>query len=209
MKLFVYKCKHILFWLKANNSKGHGTHSPFVYKFITEVLNDKRDFYAFAEIKKQFLQEIQQTKPSLKCYELLFRISHYYRCQSILYIGHHQALQNTYLYGANPTANLYYLNQVDNDLQTLMNDNKKLDLIYVEQNRTTTLNSTSINNFLKAIHLNSIIIVQNIYENEQQMQLWKNLQSLNKIFITVDIFFFGIIFFSENFKQREDFKVRF
>ncbi len=37
--------------LKALNGKGHGTHSPFVYTFIREVLNDKRKFYCYSGIE--------------------------------------------------------------------------------------------------------------------------------------------------------------
>jgi hypothetical protein len=36
--------KYMHYWLTAHNGKGHGMHSPFVFDFITQVLNDKRHF---------------------------------------------------------------------------------------------------------------------------------------------------------------------
>jgi hypothetical protein len=37
--------------LTASNGKGHGVHSPFVFAFIKEVLNDQRNFYAYQPIE--------------------------------------------------------------------------------------------------------------------------------------------------------------
>lgn len=36
--------KYIRYWLKAANGRGHGIHSPFVYRFVRDVLNDKRQY---------------------------------------------------------------------------------------------------------------------------------------------------------------------
>jgi hypothetical protein len=40
--------KYLKYWLTAANGKGHGVHSPFVFEFITNVLNDKREFDCFS-----------------------------------------------------------------------------------------------------------------------------------------------------------------
>ncbi|HVW63178.1 MAG TPA: hypothetical protein VHC48_24170, partial [Puia sp.] len=34
--------KYIRYYLTASNGKGHGVHSPFVYDFIRNVLNDRQ-----------------------------------------------------------------------------------------------------------------------------------------------------------------------
>jgi hypothetical protein len=44
--------KYLRYLFMAANGKGHGVHSPFVFEFITRVLNDKRHFYAFDAIEK-------------------------------------------------------------------------------------------------------------------------------------------------------------
>jgi len=40
--------KYLRYYLSASNSKGHGIHSPFVFDFVKNVLNDKRNFYAYS-----------------------------------------------------------------------------------------------------------------------------------------------------------------
>lgn len=44
--------KYLTYYLTASNGKGHGIHSPFVFDFITHVLNDDRHFYAYQSIEK-------------------------------------------------------------------------------------------------------------------------------------------------------------
>jgi hypothetical protein len=44
--------KYLQYYLTASNSKGHGIHSPFVFDFVTNVLNDDRNFYCYDSIEK-------------------------------------------------------------------------------------------------------------------------------------------------------------
>src|SRR5262245_43066359 len=50
--------KYISWYFSASNGKGHGTHSPFVFDFITNVLNDKTkypDYRAVEELRHRML----------------------------------------------------------------------------------------------------------------------------------------------------------
>jgi precorrin-6B methylase 2 len=44
--------KYLRYWLAASNGKGHGIHSPFVFEFTTQVLNDNRQYYCYNNIEK-------------------------------------------------------------------------------------------------------------------------------------------------------------
>ena len=48
---FQLALKYLKYWLTASSGKGHGVHSPFVYDFIKNVLNDKRAFDCFRYIE--------------------------------------------------------------------------------------------------------------------------------------------------------------
>jgi predicted O-methyltransferase YrrM len=43
--------RYLKYYFSASNGKGHGVHSPFVFEFITKVLNDDRHFYAYKSIE--------------------------------------------------------------------------------------------------------------------------------------------------------------
>jgi predicted O-methyltransferase YrrM len=127
--------KYSKYWLTASNGKGHGLHSPFVFEFITQVLNDKREFDCFryiesirqqlkednAEINvpdfgagsrmqlnnKRKISSIARSslKPK-KFSRLLFRIVHYYKPASIIELGTSLGITTSYLAFANPAAQI-------------------------------------------------------------------------------------------------------
>jgi predicted O-methyltransferase YrrM len=43
--------KYLYYYLTASNGKGHGIHSPFVFDFIRNVLNDKQSYPAYQPIE--------------------------------------------------------------------------------------------------------------------------------------------------------------
>ncbi|MBS1626394.1 MAG: class I SAM-dependent methyltransferase [Bacteroidetes bacterium] len=126
-------CKFLKYYFTASNSKGHGMHSPFVFDFIVNVLNDDRVFYAFAQIeniRKQLLKDNRTiliedfgagskknktnervvaaiAKSSLKPQKyskLLFRIVHYYQSKTIIELGTSLGITTSYLASANENS---------------------------------------------------------------------------------------------------------
>jgi len=118
--------KYIRYYLTASNGKGHGVHSPFVYDFIRNVLNDQRAYVAYSPIgvlrsrllKDKTLLEVEDmgagsahaggrqrtvseiarhaAKPD-KLGRLLYRIAGYYRSQAIVELGTSLGLSTAYL----------------------------------------------------------------------------------------------------------------
>ena len=50
---FTLAKKYLYYYLTAQNSNGHGVHSPFVFEFIKFVLNDKKKYECYSTIEKQ------------------------------------------------------------------------------------------------------------------------------------------------------------
>ena len=127
--------KYLLYWLTASNTKGHATHSPFVYEFITQVLNDNREFDCFRYIEsvreelknnnaainvpdfgagsriqlthKRKISVVAKSSLKPKKYSrLLFRIVHYYKPLSILELGTSFGVTTSYFSFANPSAKI-------------------------------------------------------------------------------------------------------
>ena len=132
LQLAVKYSKH---WLSASNGKGHGMHSPFVFDFITKVLNDKtvyteyekvealrdrllndntilevEDFGAGSAIDKKNKRSISSivknaAKPK-KFGQLLFRMVKHYQPATILELGTSLGITTSYLSLAKPEARL-------------------------------------------------------------------------------------------------------
>ena len=127
--------KYLKHYLTASNGKGHGMHSPFVFEFITKVLNDKtvypeyekvealrrqllndhtvlevEDFGAGSVIDKKSKRSIssitKNAAKSKKFGQLLFRIVKYYQPETILELGTSLGITASYLSLARPDAKL-------------------------------------------------------------------------------------------------------
>jgi predicted O-methyltransferase YrrM len=127
--------KYIQYYFKACNGKGHGVHSPFVFSFVKDVLNDTRNFYAYQQIetvRQQLLADSRElliedfgagsrtgltkrrlikaiAKSSLKpkkFSQLLFRMVDYYQPKSILELGTSLGVTSAYLAASKPDASV-------------------------------------------------------------------------------------------------------
>ena len=127
--------KYISYFLKAGNSKGHGIHSPFVFDFIQDVLNNRKGFHPgpyieavrrqllkddtvleiqdfgagsrISQLKTRKVREIASSALKPKKYaELLFRLVKKYQPASIIELGTSFGITTAYLATANPSVKL-------------------------------------------------------------------------------------------------------
>jgi predicted O-methyltransferase YrrM len=131
--------RYLHYFFTASSGKGHGIHSPFVFTFIQQVLNDKRDFYAYAKVealraqligdttlltiddfgagavsggtlKKRTVGEIARVAAKpKKLGQLMFRIVNYYQPHYMVELGTSLGLSTCYLSSGNINAKLYTL----------------------------------------------------------------------------------------------------
>ena len=123
--------KYAHYYLTAANGKGHGVHSPFVFDFITRVLNDKTPYPEYKKVEslrrrlKKDATQLQledmgagsasnagsrrsvssiarhAVKPK-KYAQLLFRMARYYQPEEILELGTSLGLTTAYFSLAAP-----------------------------------------------------------------------------------------------------------
>jgi len=127
--------KYFNYWITALNGKGHGMHSPFVFEFITKILNDKTGYPAYEKVealRNQLLNdktvlEVEdfgagssvdnKSKRSIasiakkaakpkKFGQLLFRMIKHYQPATILELGTSLGITTAYLSLAKPDASL-------------------------------------------------------------------------------------------------------
>jgi predicted O-methyltransferase YrrM len=130
--------KYLNYAMRASNGKGHGIHSPFVYEFVSEVLNDSRCFYPYAAIEKirSELEKDQRVIPvedlgggssgkeapekkiaditrralsTQKFGRLLFRVVNHYQPKHIIELGTSLGISGAYMGAAYPACSLISL----------------------------------------------------------------------------------------------------
>ena len=130
--------KYLHHYIHAANSKGHGIHSPFVFAFIKEILNDKKTYPACQEIeilRKALLQNestiivedfgagsaiiptnervvskmaASSLKPR-KYAQLLFRMVEYFQPNTIIELGTSFGISTGYMAKGKTDATVYTL----------------------------------------------------------------------------------------------------
>lgn len=128
--------KYLHYYLTAANGKGHGIHSPFVFDFIKNILNDKvtyspyrlieqkrkvllkdsgiievEDFGAGSSViktKKRVVSAIAASSLKPKKYaQLLYRMVAYYKPANVLELGTSFGITTAYLAAANQASSVF------------------------------------------------------------------------------------------------------
>src|SRR4030095_13993779 len=118
--------KYLQYYFTALNGKGHGMHSPFVFEFITKVMNDKNNYPAYQNVeslRKQLLRDsrlfivedfgvggkflkkyeksinsiARNAAKSKKYGQLLFRVVRHFQPSTILELGTSLGITTSYL----------------------------------------------------------------------------------------------------------------
>ena len=127
--------KYFNYWITASNGKGHGMHSPFVFEFITKILNDRTDYPEYEKVEalrdqllndttvlevedfgagsvidkknKRSISSIAKNAAKPKKFgQLLFRMVKHYQPKTILELGTSLGITTSYLSLAKPDARL-------------------------------------------------------------------------------------------------------
>ena len=153
--------KYLQYLFKASNGKGHGVHSPFVFKFIKEVLNQKVDSAIVSPIEKQraklvadptFIQvwdrgagsrQTNRSQRSIrsiaksalkpkKYSQLLYKIIAYYKPLQVLEMGTSLGITTCYLAAANSSAHVVTMEGAPNVVMVAKNTFDQLQFNNIE-----------------------------------------------------------------------------
>jgi predicted O-methyltransferase YrrM len=256
--------KYLDYYLHSSNGKGHGVHSPFIFRFIEEILNDKTNYpeYDIIEsIRKRLLAdkdliEVEDlgagslksnsktrsvssiakhsAKPK-KYSQLLFRIARYFQPATIIELGTSLGITTSYLACANRSASVHTiegartvasiaernfkqldLNNIrlnvgnfDETLPALLKEITKPDLIFIDGNHQEKPTLNYFNLLLDRAHNDTIIVFDDIHWSKGMETAWGNIISHPRVTTTIDLFFIGIVFFRQEFHEKQHFVIRY
>lgn len=260
--------KYLRYYFNASNGKGHGVHSPFVFDFITKVLNDKKEYPCYKKIealrngllKDETVLEIEDfgagsrvnaanqrkvsavAKSALKPKKfgrLLFRMVQYYQPANILELGTCFGITASYLSFGNEAAQVFTMEgarqvagvarkdfstlslknitliegnfdeTLPSFIRQLKAKNQTLDFIFIDGNHRYEPTVRYFHELLSVVNDNSVLIFDDIHWSEEMEQAWKEIIAHERITLSIDLFFIGIVFFRKENKAKQDFVIRF
>jgi predicted O-methyltransferase YrrM len=250
--------------LISSNGKGHGTHSPFVFHFISTLLNDPAHYpeYDKVETLKQelindktilsvedpgagsgFTRSSQRSIASIaknagksqKYGRLLFRIVRGYQPNTILELGTSLGISTAYMSLAKPDARLITMEGVpsiaaeavknirklelrnctlvegnfDNELQHIIDNTVSIDLAFIDGNHRQEPVERYFQQLKKKVNNDSILVFDDIHWSRGMEMAWDHIKSDPGVTCSIDLFFFGLVFFRDEFREKQDFIIRF
>lgn len=256
--------KYFQYYFAASNGKGHGVHSPFVFDFISKILNDENDYPDYARVeslrknllrnetiltiedygagssssasnKRSIASVAKRGVKSKKFAQLLYRIVKNYQPGSIIELGTSLGVTTSYLASANPNSMLITLEgspeiagvarenlrdlQIENariiggnfdyTLPAVLYHLPTVDFAFVDGNHRREPTEDYFHWLLAKSNSNSIFVFDDIHWSREMEQAWYNISNDFAVRCSIDLFFMGIIFFRQEFKEKQHFTIRF
>lgn len=256
--------KYLYYFFSSSNGKGHGIHSPFIFQFINNVLNDNKHYPEYEKIemlRKKLLNDpsvltiedfgagsagnntnkrtvasiAKNTAKSKKFAQLLFRMVKEYRPETILELGTSLGITSSYLSLANPFSNLTTIEgakeiadvakknfdtlglqnitlvpgNFDDTLPGTFSSLSSLDFVFIDGNHRREPTERYFSQLLSKTNYESILVFDDIHWSKEMEEAWGTIKAHPSVRCTIDLFFIGIIFFRQEFREKQHFCIRF
>ena len=191
--------KYLQYYWVASNSKGHGIHSPFVFKFIQEILNGKSPLTA-----------IENNTPAVK--QILDQIE---AAVSAPLTPKNKIVIARLLQWLNPITTLVTGDKKQFDAETVMQANgtyeavEKIDFVFIGEGQDGARILQSVNRVMDKMHSNSWVILHGIHADSNMETVWNTLKEHSNIRLSIDLFTIGILFCRKEQKEQEHFIIRY
>lgn len=222
--MFVLDKKAIKLYYKIRHRHGHGIHSPFVFNFIVNVIENKIPFYAFEDIRRYIREQSGKHTKTYKLNKLLFKTINYFSLKNILVIGSQDGID--LLYATSPSKEINCLcagcNQAVKEKITALLDhwnrkialsdelpaeNQLFDCIVIDLKHIPDIEMIGTYIF-KHIDEKSVVILNNIRTNNDVSSLVKNIGKDERVRISLDLYTTNILFFDKKYFKR-NYKISF
>ena len=237
----------------------YNIHSPFVFDFVQNILEDERHFYAFSsaelvrtEMKQdersiqvmdlgagsmgtnntaqRKVKEIAQSALSSpwQC-EILFKIINFYQPNSLLELGTSLGISTIYQALARKNINMVTMEgspeiakiarsnfkkqeinnirliegNFDETLPKFLSETKRIDYAFVDGNHREKATIQYFEMCLPYCHEDSILIFDDIHWSKGMEAAWEKIIASAAVTLSLDLYYFGIVFFKKDFKEKE------
>ncbi len=256
--------KYLRYFLSSSNGKGHGTHSPFIFHFISKVLNDSRHYPEYDTVEnlrsrllndktmlaiddlgagsvlsktnQRMTGDIARTSAkSRKLGQLLFRIVKEYQPQTIIELGTSLGITTSYLSLAKQDAQVITMEgapdvaavavknfretgiknidvregNFDTLLKGILDQLSSVGFAFIDGNHRQEPTERYFRELLPKMNNDSILVFDDIHWSREMEAAWETIKAHPQVRCSIDLFFTGLVFFREEFREKQHFSIRF
>lgn len=209
--------------------KGYGVHSPFAFNLITDVINERRPFYAYTELGRLHKRMSKQRPSCEKRVErLLFRLANWWQPKSVIEVGTGNGLTIGALATGNKKAVCTSVSHtpIDGELEKmvggygnvalvadarldalgqLLHSNVPVGLVHIA---CTPHYREALEMAIPYVDKHTLIVIQGIHDDKEKRQWWKTVVNDPRIGVTFDLYEVGLLFFDME-KKKQHYVVNF
>ena len=190
----------------------------------SKILKNKKR--SVAGITKHGISSVKQSR-------ILFHLIHFLNCNTNIELGTSIGLNTLYMAEANKKARVFSLEgsgnlidfarnlalkvgsenihwipgHFDHTLPALMDELNSYDLAYADGNHTYSASIHYFETLLKKKHAKSVIIFDDIYWSPGMTKAWNEIRLNPEVTLSLDAFYFGMVFFREEIKEKQHFRI--
>jgi hypothetical protein len=179
-------------WLKRfKHRRGYGVHSPFAFKFITQVIYERLPYYSYSTLRDNEKSSSQKNiiphyYEPLRLRRLLFRLANYVQPATI--VSNNNFAASLYLKAGCRTAAYIYDDNIKNEhLRPIML--YLCDWLHPEEVQK------AFNVNVDKLDSKSMLVIQGICYSSAMKRLWKRIMEDERTGISFDLYDVGIVFF--------------
>ena len=95
--------------------------------------------------------------------------------------------------------------EIQHEFPSVQFENGPYDILFFSPSEAEKLIRTPAEDY--KIHNNTLLLIDDIHRNKANLSTWENIQSHEKVTITIDLFYCGAVFFRKE-QAKEHFKIR-
>ncbi len=167
--------------------------------------------------------------------QLMFRLANYYQANGILELGTSLGITSSYLANARKNERVHTMEgayaiadqaqqtfnaqQLDNieiirgnfdeTLPRFLASASPLDFVYIDGNHRLEPTLRYFEQLYPKLSQSSIVVFDDIHWSAEMEQAWETVKKDERVMMTIDLFFIGLVVFREDFKVKQDFVIRF
>jgi predicted O-methyltransferase YrrM len=194
---------------------------------------DVTDFGTGASGKRKISSIVNRAAKSPREGQLLYRLVQHFRPEKMLELGTSLGVTTLYeasanrfekfisLEGCPQTAALaktiFAKNNFDVDVRVgefsstlakALKDLGETDFVYFDGNHREKPTLDYFEACLPYAHAESVFVFDDIHWSEEMESAWEKIKANDKVKLTIDVFHFGLVFFREENKEKEHFRIK-
>lgn len=194
------------------NRRGHGVHSPFAFRLITQVFNDKYPYYAFYDIPHLMnLKELSQSNPQLQ--HLSYRLIQHLKPANALEIGADNGHNTHYIASSLHDKPLHYVHPENRAAAESLLKNTYSNITFADQPSATNYEAVFINpaqTDITAEELSQICTPQFFWvvydiQSPQGKKFWREANKMEQPVVSFEKPDMGVIVKDEKLKKQHYF----